>query len=145
MPEAAPAQAQRVDAMIHSPDPLAGRTNVALTALPPEGDQQVQALVEAYEAELQAGGEPDLAALMDRHLPAVREIRERLAVVEMLYQVAPRPAPADASLDSTARQPGGEAGSTAEFVPAKSGRGPSPAFLGRYRLERTLGEGASAI
>jgi hypothetical protein len=130
--------------MIHSPDPLAGRTNAALTALPPECDQQVQALVEAYEAELQAGAEPDLAALMDRHLPVVREVRERLAVVEMLYQVAPRTA--SASLESTShQQPVGEPGSTAEFVPGKPAREPSPAFLGRYRLERTLGEGASAI
>ena len=56
--------------------PHTAGTNGVLATLPPDSERQVQDLVEAYLAALDAGAEPDLAVLMDKHLPVVREVRD---------------------------------------------------------------------
>src|SRR6185437_8446084 len=94
--------------------------------LPPELEEQVQALVEEYEKRLRAEEDPDLYDFLAAHAALAARLGPRLEAVKDLHRLTqPRLLPT-----STA---------------SASEEGPPPDFIGRYRIKSVLGRGASAV
>jgi WD40 repeat protein len=96
-------------------------------------ERQLQTLVEEYLSRLRSGPEPDLYDFLLAHPWLARELEPRLTAAEMFHRLAQRTQDFDSE------------------TPAGAGQRPcpsdplTPACIGRYRIEGTLGRGASAI
>lgn len=94
--------------------------------LPPELEEQLQALVEEYEKRLRAEEDPDLYEFLAAHAALAAHLGPRLEAVEDLHRL------------TQTRLILGSTASAGE-------EDPPPDVIGRYRIKGMLGRGASAV